>query len=386
MKVRFMDLSGPTQEIKKEFLARLDKFLDKANFILTDEVRDFENAWARYVGTEHCVGVSNGTDALWLALIALGVKAGDEVITQGNAYNASVTAILRSGAIPRFADIDPKTLLVDTSLIEQLITPKTRAILPVHLYGQASDMGAIVEIAKKHKLVVIEDCAQAHGAEWQGKRVGSWGDAAAWSFYPTKNLGALGDAGAVTTSNARAAEEIRILRNLGQSSKNVHARLGYNMRLDPIQAIALSLKLAHLSESTKKRQAAGAYYDGLIDAAKFPVQYVRRDDRATHVYHLYPVKILKALRSGSGQGDRDKVREELSRKDVGTEIHYPVLVMDQPFYPKDLLHDACPVATETARAIISLPLHENITKEEQKYVIDSLKEAVLNSNLNCNDH
>ncbi len=364
MRVRFVDLSGPTQEIKKEFLKRLDGFLDKANFILTDEVKDFENEWAKYVGTEHAVGISNGGDALWLALTALGVVAGDEVITQGNAYNASVTCILRAGAVPRFVDIDPKTLLINAAGIERLITPKTRAILPVHLYGQASDMGAIMEIAKKHKLVVIEDCAQAHGAEWQGKKVGVWGDAAAWSFYPTKNLGALGDAGAVTTSNAHAAEEIRILRNLGQSSKNVHARLGYNMRLDSIQAIALSLKLEHLQESIKKRQAAAAYYDELIDRAKLPVEYVRRDPRATHVYHLYPVMIAK--------GDRDKVRKELDARGVETAIHYPFLVMDQPFYPKDLPRDACPVAEGAARSIISLPLHENITREEQAYVVDSL--------------
>lgn len=361
-----MDLSGPTQRIKKEFLERVDKFLDKANFILTDEVKEFENAWAKYIGAEHCVGVSNGTDALWLALTALGVKAGDEVITQGNAYNASVTAILRVGAIPRFADIDPKTLLIDVSKIEALITPKTRAILPVHLYGQASDMGAIMDIAKKHKLFVVEDCAQAHGSEWKGKKVGSWGDAAAWSFYPTKNLGAFGDAGAVTTSNAKLAEEVRMLRNLGQKSKNDHVCLGYNMRLDPIQAIVLSLKLPYLGEAIGKRRAAGAYYDELIDKSKIPVEYVRCNPGANHVYHLYPVKILK--------GDRDKVREELAKREVGTEIHYPKLVADQPFYPKNLPRDNCPFAAEAARSIISLPMHENITKEEQKYVVDSLKE------------
>ena len=365
MKVKFNDLSGPTQQIKKEFLERLDKFLDRANFILTDEVKDFENAWAKYVGAEYAVGVSNGTDALWLALTALGVRAGDEVITQGNAYNASVTAILRAGAVPRFADIDPKTLLMDVSKIGDLITPKTKAILPVHLYGQASDMTAIMEIAKKHKLVVIEDCAQAHGAEWKGKKVGAWGDAAAWSFYPTKNLGAFGDAGAVTTSDARVAEEVRALRNLGQTSKNEHGRLGYNMRLDPVQAIALSLKLPHLDDWNKKRQTAASYYDELIDKTGLPVEYVESALGATNVHHLYPVKILSA--------GRDKVREELKKREIDTDIHYPVLVMDQPFYPKDLPRDRCPVAEDAARSIISLPFRPDIAKEEQEYVVEALK-------------
>lgn len=376
MKVPFNNLSGPTQEIKKRFLERVDKFLDKANFVLTDEVKEFEEAWAKYIGTEHCIGVSSGTDALWLALTALGVKPGNEVITQGNAYNASVTAILRVGAIPRFADINPDTLLIDPAQIEPLLTSKTKAILPVHLYGQASDMGAIMEIAKKHKLVVIEDCAQAHGAEWRGKKVGAWGDAAAWSFYPTKNLGAFGDAGAVTTSNANVAEEIRMLRNLGQVKKNDHVRLGYNMRLDPIQAIVLSLKLPHLAEATKKRQIAAKYYDELIDRSKIPVGYVKRNPNATHIYHLYPVKILTRLAEASGvarEGDRDLVREELARRGIGTEIHYPALVMDQPFYQKDLPRDECPVAEGAARSILSLPLYPTITKEEQEYVIDSLK-------------
>ena len=365
MKVKFTDLTGPTQEIKKEFLERLGAFLDKANFILTDEVRDFENAWAKYVGTEHCVGVSSGTDALWLALSAFGIGPGDEVITQANAYNASVTSILRAGAVPRFADIDPKTFLINAAEIESRITPKTRAILPVHLYGQASDMTAITEIAKRHNLIVIEDCAQAHGAEWKGKKAGAWGDAAAWSFYPTKNLGAFGDAGAVTTSSAHIAEEIRMLRNLGQTSKNNHARLGYNMRLDSLQAIVLSLKLPRLEDSIKKRREAAARYDELIDSGQLPVRYVNCHADATHVCHLYPVKIL--------EGDRERVREEMGKYEIDTEVHYPTLVMDQPFYPKSFPRDACPLAEDAARSILSLPFHENILPEEQRYVIDSLK-------------
>src|SRR3989344_852549 len=315
MVVKFNDLSGSTQEIKKEFLERAATLLDKANFVLTDEVKDFERAWASYIGTEHAVGVSNGSDALWLALKAFNIGPGDEVITQGNAYNAGVTAILRASAIPRYVDIVPDTLLMDVAKLERAITPKTRAILPVHLYGQASDMTAIMAIAKKHKLIVIEDCAQAHGAEWKGKKVGAWGDAAAWSFYPTKNLGAFGDAGAVTTSDVKIAEEIRMLRNLGQAAKNDHQRLGYNMRLDALQAIVLSLKLAHIEDAMKKRQLAALRYDKLFDEAKLSIQYVKKNPDATHVYHLYTVKLLK--------GDRDDVRAKLAARGVETGVYYP---------------------------------------------------------------
>ena len=364
MVVKFNDLSGSTQEIKKEFLERAATLLDKANFVLTDEVKDFERAWASYIGTEHAVGVSNGSDALWLALKAFNIGPGDEVITQGNAYNASVTAILRAGAIPRYVDIDAKTLLMDAAKIEERITPTTRAIMPVHLYGQASDMSAIMAVAKKRKLTVIEDCAQAHGAEWKGKKVGAWGDAAGWSFYPTKNLGAFGDAGAVTTPNAKIAEEVRMLRNLGQAAKNEHVRLGYNMRLDALQAIVLSLKLPHLAEAMRKRQLAAVRYDKLFDEAQLPVKYVSRHTDATHVYHLYTIQLLK--------GDRENVRKQMAEKGVETGVYYPVLVMNQPFYPKELPRDACPVAAETTRSALSLPLHADITSEEQEYVVGSL--------------
>ncbi|PJC25474.1 MAG: erythromycin biosynthesis sensory transduction protein eryC1, partial [Candidatus Tagabacteria bacterium CG_4_9_14_0_2_um_filter_41_11] len=214
----------------------VESMLDRGPFILGPEVEAFEKAWAGYLGVKHAVGVSNGADALYLALIASGIKPGDEVITQGNAYNASVTAILRAGAVPRFADIDSNTLQIDVAKIESLITGKTRAILPVHLYGQFGDMEKLARISKKRNLKIIEDCAQAHGAELAGKKLGSFGRVNAFSFYPTKNLGAFGDAGAVVTDDEKAAEQLRALRNLGQVAKNEHRYLGTNMRLDPIQA------------------------------------------------------------------------------------------------------------------------------------------------------
>ena len=368
MKIKFHDLSESTRDIKQEFLERVGLLLDKASFILGDEVEGFENAWAKYIGTEHAIGVSNGSDALWLALTALGVKPGDEVITQGNAYNATVTAILRAGAVPRFADIDPETFLINPAEIEPLITSKTKAILPVHLYGQASNMSAIMEIAKKDNLFVVEDCAQAHGATWQGKKVGAFGDAAAWSFYPTKPLGAFGDAGAVTTSSATIAEEVRFLRNLGQQSKNDHVRLGYNMRLDPIQAIALSVKLNHLDTLTKKREAVASYYNELITSAKLLVRHAKCHTEATHVFHLYPIVLATDT--------RDEARTALREQGIETAIHYPELVMNQPFYPNDLLKDPCPIAESVARSIFSLPLHEGISREEQEYIVQTLKSAL----------
>lgn len=368
MKVKFLDLAGPTQNIKEEFLKNLEVFLNKANFILTDELTQFEKAWAQYVGTQHAIGVSNGADALYLALKACDIKEGDEVITQGNAYNATVTAILRAGAVPRFVDIDPKTLLIDVAKIEELITPKTRAILPVHLYGQASDMESIMNIAAAHKLFVIEDCAQAHGATWNTKKVGSWGDIAAWSFYPTKNLGAFGDAGAITTSNEAMAQQVQILRNLGQTSKNNHTHLGYNMRLDPIQAIVLSLKLPGLAKATQKRRHAGAGYDQLLQKAGIAITPVWCNPNATNVYHLYPVR--------SEAKSREVIMQALKEKGIDTAIHYPVLVFNQPFYSKELPRDPCPRARAVADSIFSLPLFEDIAPEEQVYVVDSLK-AVL---------
>ena len=368
-RIKFIDLSFPTKRIKKEFLSRVSAFLDRANFILTDEVAEFENAFARFVGVRHCVGVSSGADALWLSLRALGIGSGDEVITQGNAYNAIVTAILRAGAVPRFADIDPQTLLIDPAKIELLITKRTVAILPVHLYGQVSNMDAVMRIARKHKLFVIEDSAQAHGATWRGRQAGSFGDASAWSFYPTKNLGAFGDAGAVTTRHKNIADTIKILRNLGQTSKNNHTHLGFNMRLDAIQAIALNLKLKYLPAATKKRQNAARNYDQLIKKLYLPIQPVSVHPRATHVYHLYVVQYA----------NRDALRKALAKRGIETAVHYPVIPYRQPFYPKRLRKDRCPIAEQMARSILSLPLHEGITKKEQICVIDSLKEACISN-------
>lgn len=369
MKIPFTDLKNPTQEIKKEYLSAVKKLLDRGHFILTEEVAEFERAWARTIGTKYCVGVSSGSDALYLALIACGVKSGNEVITQGNAYNASVVAILRAGGIPRFADISKDTLTLDPRNIEPLINKNTRAILPVHLYGQPADMKTIMTIAKRYNLAVIEDCAQAHLAEYEGKCVGNWGDVGAFSFYPTKNLGAFGDAGCITTNNKTMYEEILARRNLGQVAKNKHLYLGFNMRLDPIHAVALTLKLKNLRKATTKRQTAARYYNECFNTSRLPIQPVKQDARGTNVYHLYVVQSLTM--------NRDELRTQLAELGVETAVHYPVPVYRQPFYvgPKD----TCPVTDEISSCILSLPMFYGITRQQQEYVIKSLKKVILSA-------
>lgn len=362
MKIPFIDLTKPTQEIKKEFLAAVEKLLDHGNFILTEEVVEFEKLWAQTIGTKYCVGVSNGADALFLALVACGVKSGNEVITQGNAYNASVTAILRAGGIPRFTDVLEDTLMLNPDKIESLINKKTKAILPVHLFGHPNNMEAISIIAKKYNLAIIEDCAQAHLAEYDNKRVGDWGNAGAFSFYPTKNLGAFGDAGAVTTNDQKIYEQIVATRNLGQVTKNNHEFLGYNMRLDPIQAVVLTLKLRFLKSATVERQVAASYYDKLFTDAQLPIKIQTRDPRAKTVHHLYVIQSLSM--------NRDELSAKLATFGIQTAVHYPIPVYHQPFYKGHI--DLCPVTNKVLSRIISLPLFPGITTEQQDYVVKTL--------------
>jgi len=370
MRVKFNDLSKATGQVKRKFLKEAGKLIGYGNFILTPEVKDFENDWAKVVGAKYAIGVSSGTDALYLAFAALGVGAGDEVITQGNAYNASVTAILRVGAIPRFADISPDTLALDADKIEPLINKRTKVILPVHLYGQACDMKAVSKIARKYRLKIVEDCAQAHLASFKGKQAGVWGDIGAFSFYPTKNLGAFGDAGAVTTNDKKIYEKILALRDLGQVGKNDHRHLGFNMRMDPIQAVLLKLKLPYLKANTKERQEAALHYNKLLSETDISVVPVSKSKYAGHVYHLY---VVRALRH-----NRDWLRGELKKLGVETAVHYPLPVYSQPFFKSLKLNfrDACPIADLSARQIFSLPFFLGITKPQQKYVVESLKKVL----------
>lgn len=361
--VKFVDLAAPTEQIRKQYLAEVDRLLGRTSFILTREVEDFEKAWARTVGARYAVGVSNGSDALYLGLRALGIKEGDEVVTQGNAYNASVTAIMRAGATPRFADIDSKTWQMDVRAAEGLVTKKTKAIMPVHLFGQPNDMAAIMALAKKHKLRVIEDCAQSHRAAFKGKMTGAWGDIGAFSFYPTKNLGAFGDAGAVTTNDPELYRKLKVLRNLGQDGKDNHVEYAFNMRLDAIQAIALRLKLKFLKAATKKRVAAGARYDRMIREARLPLHPVARDPRADHVYHLYGVH--------SPARPRDEIVSLLGNQGIQARVHYPLPVYKHPFFW--IKHDPCPVTDRIVAGIFTLPMYEAITQADQRRVVEALK-------------
>lgn len=347
MKISFVDLTVPTERIRQDYLKEVDAFLQRGNFILTKEVEDFEKAWAEYVGVPYCVGVSNGSDALFLALRAMDIGPGDEVITQGTAYNACVVAMLRVGATPRFVDVDPVTLKLDVAKLEALITSKTKAIMPVHLYGTPQDMDVILKIAKQKKLSVLEDCAQAHGIPVRG-------DIATFSFYPTKNLGAFGDAGAVVTKNRQLYEKLCMLRNMGQKQKNDHQIMGYNMRLDPLQAIALRLKLRSLDASIAFRRKAAKIYDDLLG----------RNHNPDSVYHLYVIEV----------SNREEVMKKLSEQGIQTAIHYPVLVYNQPFYEGP--RDACPVSDKVCSRILSLPFYEGITEEQQNYVVTMLKKIL----------
>lgn len=372
MQVKFLDLSFITREIKEDYLKAVEKILDRTHFILTEEVLEFESHWAKTIGTKYSVGTACGADALYLSLVALNIGSGDEVIIQGNAYNASVTAILRVGATPVFVDINPKTWEMDVSKLEAAITKKTKAILPVHMYGLPNDMQAIMALAEKHHLFVVEDCAQAHLAEAGTRKVGSFGQANAFSFYPTKNLGAFGDAGAVTTNNEEIYKKLLALRHLGQVAKNDHRYLGYNMRLDPLQASALSLKLRFLKKWTKQRVGLADYYKELIGQMSVPVKFQVFPSNISHVYHLFAVLLPE-------KASRGKIQRELLNLGVETAVHYPLPVYKQPFYEAlSKISVVCPNTEKLCAGILSLPLYIGLTKAEQEYVIRSLKKVLKN--------
>lgn len=373
--VPFIDLSYETERVRRVYLKALDAFFKKGNFILTPEVEIFEETWARFVGQRFAVGVSSGADALYLSLCALGIGPGVEIITQGNAYNASVVAILRTGATPRFADINLETLTISPKAVSALINRRTAALLPVHLYGQLNDMAALTSIAEKHKLAVVEDCAQAHGAHFLGRGAGTWGEVGVWSFYPTKILGAFGDAGAITTSDPACAARVRAMRNLGETDKNVHSYLGFNMRLDSIQALALNLKLPFLARSIKARRAAARFYERLIKKARVPVLSQCCDERAEHVYYLYVVLLPPGT-------DRVRVQAFMRTRGIATAVHYPTPVYRQPFYraatagAERKKSDPCPITDDVSRRILSLPLYVGITPTQQRRVITALADAL----------
>jgi dTDP-4-amino-4,6-dideoxygalactose transaminase len=364
MNIPFLSFTSFHQPIRTEVLNAFAEFYDNGWYILGEKVKQFEQEYASFNNVQHCIGVSNGLDALHLSLKALNIGQGDEVIVPSNTFIATVLAISYVGARPVFVEPSIATYNIDVSKIEAAITSKTKAIMPVHLYGQACEMEQIMTIAEKHGLFVIEDNAQSQGATYKQKKTGSWGHINATSFYPGKNLGALGDAGAVTTNDAAFASKIKALRNYGSDKKYYNDEIGFNMRLDECQAAFLSIKLQHLSNWTKDRQQIADWYnDNLSGIENVILPGVAKN--ATHVYHLFVIRVQR----------RDELQQYLHQKNIGTLIHYPV----PPHLQKAYQHlgykkGDFPLAEEIANTCLSLPLWPGMTKEQVEYVAACIKE------------
>ncbi|WP_019947785.1 DegT/DnrJ/EryC1/StrS family aminotransferase [Hymenobacter aerophilus] len=363
MQVPFLSFAPQHQPIREEILEAVGRVYDSQWYVLGQSVRDFEAAYAKFSGAGYCVGVANGLDALHLSLVALGIGAGDEVIVPSNTYIATWLAVSYVGAVPVPVEPSPITYNLDPRLIEAAITPRTRAIMPVHLYGQACEMRAIMEIAQRHQLLVIEDNAQAQGATAHGQLTGSFGAANGTSFYPGKNLGALGDAGAVTTNDEGVAQKLRVLRNYGSQQKYYNEVVGYNSRLDELQAAVLSVKLGYLPEWTRQRQQVAAWYDTHlrgIEGLQLPVAALG----STHVYHLYVVRTAR----------RDALQEHLTAAGIGTLIHYPVPPHQQQAYAHmNIRKGAFPIAEELAATSLSLPMWPGMTEEQVVQVAEAVR-------------
>lgn len=361
MKVPFVTFVPMEEELHEDIHAAFARVLNRSRYIEGEEDRTFEKAFAEYCGTKYCIGVGNGLDALILILKSLGIGAGDEVIVPSNTFIATALAVTSVGARPIFVEPDIRTFTIDPNLIEYAISDNTKAIMPVHLYGQACDMDAIMAIAKRHNLKVVEDCAQAHGATYKGKRVGSFGDAAGFSFYPGKNLGALGDAGAVVTNNKELANKIRAIGNYGSDYKYHHIYKGSNSRLDELQAAFLSAKLPHLDRMNEERRRIARLYSEGITNAKAVKPYVASD--CVPVWHIYGIRCEK----------RDELEAYLNEKGIGTNKHYPIPMHLQECY-KDMnvVRGTLPIAEKISRTELSLPMYYGMTDEEIQYVIDAV--------------
>jgi len=363
MKVSLLDLKRQYQSIKTELDSAVLGVLAHTQFILGPEVKQFEEKAAAFCGAKHAIGVASGTDALLLALRACGVSPGDEVITSTFSFFASAGVISRLGATPVFSDIDPKTYNVTAAEIAKKITSKTKAIMPVHLYGQMADMDPIMELANAKTIPVVEDAAQAIGATYKGKKAGTLGRFGCFSFFPSKNLGGLGDGGMVTCHSDEDAEMIRKLRVHGSKPKYYHSLIGYNSRLDTLQAAALSVKLNHLESWTEGRRKKAARYTQLL--AGLPVETPFEPEYNYHIYHQYTLAVPK----------RDELRKFLSLREIGTEIYYPMPLHQQECYATlGYKKGSLPVAEKRALEVLSLPIFPELTDAEQDFVAASIRE------------
>ena len=364
--IPFLDLKSAYNELKDEFDSAVAKVMESGYFVLGPNVDAFEREYAAYLGVKHCIGISNGLDALHIALIALGVGPGDEVIVPANTYIATWLAVTYTGATPVPVEPVEATYNLDPARIEAAITPRTKVILPVHLYGQPADMDPILEVAKRHNLRVLEDAAQAQGAKYNGKSVGGLGDIAAWSFYPGKNLGAFGDAGAITTDSDELADKVRVLRNYGSRVKYVNEVVGFNTRLDEMQAAILRVKLNKLDEWNNRRRKIAAFYLENLQDTGLILPMV--PEWAEPVWHLFVIRHPR----------RDELQKYLSEAGVGTLIHYPIPPHLQEAYASlNIKEGAFPITEAIHREVLSLPMGPHLTMEQAGEVVAALKKYSL---------
>jgi len=363
MHVPFLDLKAHHESMRGELETAIREVMDSNAFAGGPFVAKFEQDFATYCGAANAIGVGNGTDALWLSMLALDIGAGDEVITVPMTFMATAEAISHCGAKPVFVDIDERTYTLDPDLLERAISLRTKAIIPVHLFGQAADMDAILEIAQRRGLPVIEDACQAHGAEYRGRKAGSLGTAGCFSFYPGKNLGALGEAGAVVTNNEELRNKIQMLRDHGQSKKYHHALIGWNARMDGIQGAVLRVKLKHLDRANEARRANARFYDQHLAGVE-EVILPTEAEYGRHVYHLYVVRMQ----------DRDRVLQAMANRGIACGIHYPIPVHLQEAY-RFLGHrkGSFPVAERCAEEFLSLPMYPELTTTQMEAVVHELK-------------
>jgi len=365
VKVPYFDLTAQYHDLRDEIREAIDRVCNKAAFILGEGVERFEKAFADYCGVKHCVGLNSGTSALHLAMLSAGIGSGDEVITSANTFFATAEAVCYTGATPVFADIDPATANIDPEKVEAAITKKTRAIIPVHLYGRPANLDAIMKIAADRGLLVIEDACQAHGASYEGKRVGGFGHSAAFSFYPGKNLGAYGEGGALTTNDDEVAALLRALRSHGEATRYLHKYLGYNYRMDGFQAAVLNVKMKHLDEWTAKRRAFSSLYRTLVSDAKLDLPQDSPD--AECVYHLFVAYVE----------DRDRVRKSLEERGVQTAVHYPIPVhLQEAMAHLGFKEGSLPHTERACQRVLSMPLFPEMTEEQVRYAAYSLSEVV----------
>lgn len=356
-----VDLKGQYSSIKQEVQAAINSVFENSRFILGENVEAFEREFAQYCGTTYGVGVGSGTEALHLALIACGMRSGDEVVTVPNTAMGTVSAISFAHGTPTFVDVEPQSFNMDAAQLESAISEKTKAIVPVHLYGHPADMDPILEIARKYNLRVIEDACQAHGTLYKGRKAGSLGDAGCFSFYPSKNLGAYGDAGMVLTNSAEVANRVRQLRNYGQERDSSYPIKGFNSRLDELQAAILRVKLRYLDDWNTARRRKAYLYNGLIKNEK-----VIKPEEAEYAYHIYHLYVIRCK-------DRDKLQATLKEKGINTAIHYPIPIHLQGAYRElHLRKGIFPLSERNAREILSLPMHPELEEEKISVISDTI--------------